>query len=172
MQLLQPSDTNRNNTRQEQLKQVCYDLQKVSQKLNCGLILGCQFNRVSNNALKLHANNISEAGDIERNASLIIGICDLNRKTVIDKQHEPKEFYSRIFRHLGYTEKQKIDLEPYLYIEILKNRNGNPNLRSLLKKDNNTGFLEKSFKKNKEKTDPSEQQHEATNSTYKRNKVI
>ena len=144
IQLLQTASTNK-NTRQEELKEICFKLQRVSQSLNCVLVLACQFNRQGNNALKLHANYISEAGDIERNASLILGLCDLNRKMIRDKG-DTKELLYNIFKHLD-SEAVEPTLKPYLYIEILKNRNGNPNLKSLLLKDNNIGKLDKFFNK-------------------------
>jgi len=146
VQLLQPNGEQA-NTRQEELKKICYNLQEVSQSLNCGLILGCQFNRYVNNPLDLHASKISEAGDIERNASLIIGLYDLNRKMIIDKKEKKAVLINQLLQYLGFNNKdQELPLKPYLYIELLKNRNGNPNLKSLIRKNNNTGKIDKYFK--------------------------
>ena len=64
---------------------------------------------------------------------------------------QKKFLIDKTLHNLGvvFDDKDKeaeIPLKPYLYIEILKNRNGNPNLKSLIRKDNNTGKIDKCFK--------------------------
>ncbi len=77
MQLLRLRE-NRASSRQEELKQICLDLKDCAVDTGLPLILGAQFNREVSSRTAIHASRISEAGDIERIANLIIGLWNMN----------------------------------------------------------------------------------------------
>lgn len=77
MQLLRLKD-NPTNSRQEELKQICLALKDCAVDTGLPIILGAQFNREVNARDKVHATKISEAGDIERIANLIVGFWNCN----------------------------------------------------------------------------------------------
>ena len=77
MQLLRLKN-NPTNSRPEELKQVCLNLKDCAVDTGLPIILGAQFNREVNQRGKVHATKISEAGDIERIANLIVGFWNCN----------------------------------------------------------------------------------------------
>ena len=69
---LMHSDTAKAGTRQEEVKNICLQLKNLAISIKAPILLGTQFNRQVKAPNDLHANNLGEAGDIERIASLII----------------------------------------------------------------------------------------------------
>lgn len=109
MQLLNLIDTGRLN-RQEQLKRICLMLKDCAVETGFPIVIGAQFNRQVTCEADLSPTYISEAGDIERIASVVLG------------------FWNRSF--LGFSKEgnktKKGDVieqpRPEIYIEVLKGR--------------------------------------------------
>lgn len=110
------------NSRQEELKLICLKLNTIAINSNLPFILAAQFNRNVKNKYSLLPTNISEAGDIERIANLIIGIWNNSYKeTDVDKK---KELTSET-----------------IYISVVKNRYGKINISDTLKFNGNIGKI-------------------------------
>ncbi len=115
-------------SRQEEIKKICIAILDLSIETGLPIILGAQFNREVVNHLKLHATNIGEAGDIERQANLIIGIWNCN-KTPIATDNELKKI-------------QDINTPNTIYTTVLKNRGGKSDIFTNLKFNGNTGKID------------------------------
>ena len=85
--------------------------------------------------LKLFLQNIGEAGDIERAANLVLGIWNGKFKPEIGKASEGKDIAA-----LGFNAETLLN-EGKLYIEILKNRDGEAGISGFLDFDGNTGKI-------------------------------
>ena len=135
IQLLNPPQGKRKAySRQEEVKQVCIDLNELAVETGLPLILGAQFRREVKNIARLHPTQLGEAGDIERVANLLIGIWDNKFQNIDTKPSEEGEIV-RIETALGKL------TEDRLYIKILKNREGEAGLEGLLDYDHNTGKI-------------------------------
>lgn len=115
-------------SRQEEIKKICIAILDLSIETGLPIILGAQFNREVVNHLKVHATNIGEAGDIERQANLIIGIWNCN-KTPIIPANELKNI-------------QGINTPNTIYTTVLKNRGGKSDIFTNLKFNGNTGKID------------------------------
>jgi len=132
MQLLNPLDIGR-LSRQEQLKHVCLLLKDCAVETGLPIILGAQFNRQVTCEADLSPIYISEAGDIERIASLILG------------------FWNR--RFLGFsregnkTKSGNVISTPRdeIYIEVLKGRKIGNGHSSVLSFHGNMGKIDNSL---------------------------
>ena len=111
MQLLRKKEGSY-NLRHEELKQVCLDLKDLAVETGLPIILGAQFNRDVVNHLVIHPTKISEAGDIERQANLVVGFWN-NTFTPLGKPGE-----------LNEISKKNLDASGTIYCKILKNRGG------------------------------------------------
>ncbi len=69
-----PANKYRTYSRQEELKQICLNLKDTAVETGLPILMGAQYNRDVTHHLKMHPTKISEAGDIERIAALIIGL--------------------------------------------------------------------------------------------------
>lgn len=74
MQMLRMKDAPKGMSRQEELKQICLMLKDCAIETGLPLLIAAQFNRTVQTEEELLAQAIGEAGDIERIASLIIGL--------------------------------------------------------------------------------------------------
>jgi len=121
--------------RQEELKEICLDLNELATAIQIPLILAAQFNRTVINPIDLHASSIGEAGDIERIASFILGIWNGDKKAIAEKED----------KKLMKTDRYGINEEGLnkgkWYLEVLKNRGGRPDLHDLLDYNGNTGKI-------------------------------
>lgn len=92
MQLLQ-YENNRAKARHEELKQICLLLKDCAIATGLPIIITAQFNRTVTTEADLSIVNIAEAGDIERAASLIIGLfnrnCMMTRSGNVDRDNKP-----------------------------------------------------------------------------------
>jgi len=130
MQLLHLSpEKHRFNSRQEELKKVCLILKDYAVETNLPIVLGAQFNREVKNLLQMDPTRIGEAGDIERIASLIIGIWN-NKTDGICSKEEKEEVEC-----ITYRERET------LFVKILKNRDGEVGIQGLLHFDGNIGRI-------------------------------
>jgi DNA primase catalytic core len=129
MQLLQISEEKKMRlSRQEELKKICIDLKDCAVKTGLPLVLGAQFNREVVNQFKIHSTKIGEAGDIERIASVIVGMWNNNfepSNLTIEEEMRLNEFY-------------KADT---IMIKLLKNRNGRVGGHALLNYNGNRGKI-------------------------------
>jgi replicative DNA helicase len=107
MQLLKLSPSTR--TRHEELKQICLMLNECAIATGLPLVLAAQFNRTVTTEADLSPVQIGEAGDIERIASLIIGIFNRAFNAMCRTGNMSREGYS-------------VPKESTLYVEVLKGR--------------------------------------------------
>jgi len=128
MQLLSLVDTKRLN-RQEQLKHICLLLKDCAVETGLPLIIGAQFNRQVTCEADLSPTYISEAGDIERIASLILGFWNRN--------------FLGFSREGNKTKKgETIDSpRPEIYAEIFKGRKIGNGHNTILKFHGNMGLI-------------------------------
>ena len=125
---------NRINSRQEELKRICQDLNNTAKDTGLPLVLAAQFNRTVKDILKVHSTNISEAGDIERIVNTLIGIWDISKKSAVE----------------GKTENNEINMikggrETGMYMEILKSRDIATGGNEIFDYNGNTGRISTDF---------------------------
>ncbi|GAB3719624.1 hypothetical protein GCM10027592_63190 [Spirosoma flavus] len=118
-------------SRQEELKRICMDLKDVAKDTGLPIVLAAQFNRTVINAAKMHPTNIGEAGDIERVANVILGLWN-NDKRSLCSDDDTKELNER----MNYRATPGL-----VYVDLLKNRGGRPQLDGMLNFNGNTGVL-------------------------------
>jgi hypothetical protein len=128
MQLLK---LNTKGSRQEELKEICLMLKDCAIETGLPIVLAAQFNRTVVTEADLSSVNIGEAGDIERIASLIIGM--YNRNFILHKD--------------GNKDKDgnKIDKESTIYFEILKGRGIGNGHNTVIGFDGNAGKLQRAL---------------------------
>lgn len=131
MQLLSPLDSGRLN-RQEQLKYICLILKDCAVKTGLPIVLGAQFNRQVTCEADLSPIYISEAGDIERIASLILGFWNRNFLGFSREGNKTK------------NEGTINERRPEIYIEVLKGRKTGVGHSAVLNFDGNTGKIDNS----------------------------
>jgi len=115
-------------SRQEELKKICIDLKDCAVKTGLPLVLGAQFNREVVNPFRIHATKIGEAGDIERIASVVVGMWN--------NSFEPA--------NLTADEEMRLDdiYKPNtIWVKLLKNRNGRVGGHALLDYNGNRGKI-------------------------------
>jgi len=116
-------------SRQQELKEICINLKDLAVETGLPITLGAQFNREVVNQARLHPTKISEAGDIERIANVIVGFWNNNLKGLA-ADNEIAELNRK-----GLTKKDT------LYTEILKNRAGKVGLYDAWSYNGNTGKI-------------------------------
>lgn len=132
MQLLYPLDKG-NLSRQEQLKYVCLILKDCAVETGLPIVLGAQFNRQVTCEADLSPIYISEAGDIERIASLILGFWNRNFLGFTAEGNKTKS---------GKILKEK---RPEIYMEVLKGRKIGNGHSSVLSFHGNMGKIDNSI---------------------------
>lgn len=128
MQFLSFAARSARASRQEELKQICLKLKDVVVKTGLPLLLAAQFNREVKTEADLSYLNIGEAGDIERIASLIIGIFNRSFKCFGGKNNINKDG-------------EAIPNEPTIYVEVLKGRGIGHGHNEVFDFDGNSGVL-------------------------------
>lgn len=124
-QLISLRNSSSKGSRQEELKQICLMLANTGKRAGLPIVLASQFNRKVVDESTLTYTNISEAGDIERIASLILG------------------FWNRNFLGFGgegnKTKSGKVITErnSSLYVEVLKGRRIGAGMNSIFPFDGN-----------------------------------
>jgi DNA primase catalytic core len=147
MQLLHKGNRGKNKygSRQEELKQICIDLKDLAVKTALPIILGAQFNRVVVNPLLLHYSDIGEAGDIERIASLIIGLWDTSQPT-----KEGKESVKKASKGPEEDPLEELLKPGQMFMRVLKNRQGQTGGENSFKYDGNRGRIYQAEQKKRE----------------------
>lgn len=127
-------DKGKNNSRQEELKDICIDLKDLAVETGLPIVLGAQFNREVKLHTHIHATKIGEAGDIERIANLIVGFW--NNKFEISgntkKEEDEITTNSGIYGEVG---------SDTIYTKILKQRGGQRGQTEIFKFNGNTGKI-------------------------------
>ena len=129
MQLLKLGSGSFSGSRQEELKQVCLLLKDCAVETGLPILLAAQFSRQVTCEADLSPIYISEAGDIERVANLILGFWNRNF-----------DGFSRE-GNIGKNGK-KIPKESSIYMEILKGRETGSGHSEVFDFDGNSGKLE------------------------------
>ena len=124
IQLLRDSGQ-KTQARQEELKRICLKLKDCAVNTGLPIVCAAQFNREIKGEAQLSPIAIGEAGDIERIASLIIGV------------------WNRKFSSWNRDEEIKISKEvnSEFYLKILKNRDGRAGDTAILNFNGNTGKI-------------------------------
>jgi hypothetical protein len=108
--------------RQVKLQQVCTELRELAKRANIPVVLGAQFNRNVKQEGDIDSVNIREAGDIEQEANLVLGLWDrafTKEAKTETKNGKPTTTSGHIDRNGNPARK-----EPgVLYVEVLKGRN-------------------------------------------------
>jgi len=133
MQLLKLTTNNR-LSRQEELKEICLNLKDCAISTGLPIVLAAQFNRTVTTEGDLSPVNIGEAGDIERIASLIIGM--FNRNFEMTKEGNKGRDGTVITK------------ESTIYFEILKGRSIGNGHHSVMKFNGNSGTIINNQKEN------------------------
>jgi replicative DNA helicase len=133
MQLLHKGNRGKNKygSRQEELKQICIDLKDLAVETQLPIVVGAQFNREVVNPLLMHTSKIGEAGDIERIASLVVGLWDTNKRQIASDA-EKKEM----------NNKPDLFAENQVYMSVLKNRQGLSGGEASFKYDGNLSKIQ------------------------------
>jgi DNA primase len=106
MQLLNDSlDKGKRTSRQEELKSICLKMKNCAIDTGLPILISAQFNREVQSVEEMHATKISEAGDIERIANLLLGLWNLKFRPSVKGKN-----------NTDFTP------ENVLYIEVLKGR--------------------------------------------------
>ena len=139
LQLVNVPNSMRKNSRQEELKAICIELKDLVKETGLAVITGCQFNRQVVKIGDLHATNIGEAGDIERIASLIVGLWNTNIPSLQNRETRTKSKNMKDVMYFGH------ELEPCLmYLKVLKNRFDMGNLEGFFALNEKTRYINKS----------------------------
>ncbi|AUD07023.1 DnaB-like helicase C-terminal domain-containing protein [Spirosoma pollinicola] len=113
----------RTSSRQEEIKQMCTDFNRVATDTGLPLIFAAQFNREVMNLAQMHASKLGEAGDLERIANQIIGIWNCAKKWHgSPSKSELKHIEERISLDNNGNPAHK----DQWYVEVLKARVGKP----------------------------------------------
>lgn len=126
MQFLKSKNSSR--SRQEELKEICYQLKDCAVDTGLPIVLAAQFNRRVLCEADLSLVNIGEAGDIERAANMVIGFWNRSFKGFSKIGNESKS---------GGISPE----EPALYVEIMKRRGDRANVSDVLDFNGNTGKI-------------------------------
>lgn len=128
MQLLKLSPTGFSGNRQEELKQVCLLLKDCAIETGLPILLAAQFNRQVTCEADLSPIYISEAGDIERVANMILGFWNRNFEGFTSEGNKSKNG-------------KKIAKESSIYIEVLKGRDIGSGHSEVFDFNGNTGQI-------------------------------
>lgn len=122
-------------SRQTELKEICQNLNRVAKETGLPFILGAQFNREVTSPLEIHATRVGEAGDIERIVNVLIGLWDTKYPPKLDpSQKKLNEVLEEKGIRLGHPGGK-------LFIQVLKNRDGETGAEDQLLYNGNTGKI-------------------------------
>jgi replicative DNA helicase len=128
MQLLKLSFETFGGSRQEELKQVCLLLKDCAVETGLPIFLAAQFSRQVTCEADLSPIYISEAGDIERVANLILGFWNRNFDGFTKEGNKSKNG-------------KVVQKEPSIYMEVLKGRETGAGHSEIFDFDGNSGKL-------------------------------
>lgn len=142
------------NTRQQELHKVCKDLLNTAcdKRVEAAIIMGAQANREVKSLETFLLENMREAGDIEQDANVVIGVWDeeagekarWQQKLADAKDKAEDESFGKKYKNANYkcieaAIKKKIDMlnlnaqkSKDLTLKVLKNRNGKNNFSCIV----------------------------------------
>jgi replicative DNA helicase len=126
------------NNRPEEMKMICQRLNRGAGDTGLPVCLAAQFNRDATNLMRLHPTNIGEAGDIERIVNTLVGLWNMDKKTVLKGITEAEadeinlRLQNRNINGIG---------EGNMYLEILKSRELPTGTYDFLALNGNTGKI-------------------------------
>jgi replicative DNA helicase len=123
------------NSRQEELKAICQELNRVAVDTGLPLCLAAQFNREVVNPMRLQATNIGEAGDIERIVNTLVAIWSLAHKR--DESKTSSSDVQEIKKRIG-------ERTEGMYVELLKGRDLKPGSYDIWEFNGKTGKIKNS----------------------------
>ena len=135
------------NSRQEELKQICIILKDLAKNTGLSIICTAQFNREVNSIENISENSIGEAGDIERIASLILGLWNTTKN---QKRKDKVTKQKATVQNKGLIQllRDSVNDRPSMYIEVLKSRLTASGHKGIIPFDSNSQRLD--FKNTKE----------------------
>lgn len=138
VQLIQPDERIKN--RAEELKIICTELKNLAVRLGLPIILAAQFSREgSKSPYELEAESLGEGGDIERAASVIVGLWNTSKKPRQNSKYpETDKIWSDPTRQLQITFDPN---NPKIYLRLLKSRGEATGGEALLNCDLNVGII-------------------------------
>lgn len=144
-----PKDNKKRENRVEELKEIGQRLNDLSIKTKIPIVLGAQFNRKVMSPEDMFAQNIGEAGDIERILDTLIAIWNTTKKL---RKHEKEEGLSLVEKGIARLEgtgeysgrneiKKLVGIPGKLYIEVIKSRDTETGLEALLDYNGKLGSI-------------------------------
>ena len=125
-QLLYIENKKHFNSRQEELKAICSMLKDCAIETGLPIVLASQYNRTVQSIEHMKEQALSEAGDIERIASLIIGLWSLDKKQHFEKwnvKNSKETKWDTVYYKTSLYEKfTKGDKRQHLFCTIHKSR--------------------------------------------------
>lgn len=145
VQLIQPDERIKN--RAEELKIICTELKNLAVRLGLPIILAAQFSREgSKSPYELEAESLGEGGDIERAASVIVGLWNTSKKPRQNSKYpETDKIWSDPTRQLQITFDPN---NPKIYLRLLKSRGEATGGEALLDCDLNVGIINPNITRN------------------------
>jgi hypothetical protein len=129
------------NSRQEELKQICIILKELAKNTGLSIICTAQFNREVKSPYNMTEHSIGEAGDIERIASLILGLWNMN-KSVRETSVNGKESVSTKYTKDIIEKAEAKGITSSIYIEVLKSRLTASGYKGIIPYDKNSQKLD------------------------------
>lgn len=144
-----PKDNKKRENRVEELKEIGQRLNDLCIKTKIPIVLGAQFNRKVMSPEDMFAQNIGEAGDIERILDTLIAIWNTTKKL---RKHEKEEGLSLVDKGIARYEgtgefngkneiKKLVGIPGKLYIEVIKSRDTETGLEALLDYNGKLGSI-------------------------------
>lgn len=125
--------------RNQELKEICKELQDTSTKTGIPFVLTAQFNRETPNPLDMGAENIADSYDISRYADTIVCLWNTNIK---DGVKDRSSFVERADYKIDLLSKGfDLDTPGKLFAKLSKNRQGTPNIFAVLDFNGETGEI-------------------------------
>ena len=141
MQQIKLSPDSKKLSRQEELKEICLMLKDVAIETQLPLILAAQFNREVTDPQKMHVTKIGEAGDIERIASLVVGMWDCRQPPTFSPK-DKKDLEQQYKTLVGVGKDAENLRKEIVLIQVLKNRTGISGGIGRLSIKSGTGFYD------------------------------
>lgn len=116
IQLLYLETKNRNGTRQEELKIICDMLKDCAIRTGLSIVLSAQYNRDVMSISQMTEKRIREAGDIEHIASMILGLWNIKKPAMADKDNLKE--HNRLLKQAN----EDYDIQTGIYCVLHKSR--------------------------------------------------